>query len=42
VNRVSNPFFTDNYCINRSMIYGDFDLKDFERNLTTFSSDELN
>ena len=42
VNRGSNPFFTDNYRINRSMIYGDFDLKDFERNLTTFSSDELN
>lgn len=42
VDRGGNPFFIDNYRINRSMIYGDFDLKDFERNLTTFSSDELN
>ena len=42
VNRGSNPFFTDNYRINRSMIYGNFDLKEFERNLTTFSSHELN
>ena len=42
VNRGSNPFFTDNYRINRSMIYGNFDIKEFERNLTTFSSDDLN
>lgn len=42
VDRGSNPFFIDNCRIKRSMIYGDFDLKDFERNLTTFSSDELN
>ena len=42
VDRVGNPFFADNYRIHRSMIYGDFDLKEFERNLTAFSSDELN
>ncbi len=42
VNRGSNPFYADNFRINRSMIYGNFSLKDFERNLTTFSSDELN
>lgn len=40
VKRGSNPFFVNNYHINRSMIYGDFDLKRFEKNLTVFK-DEL-
>lgn len=36
VERGSSPFFVQPYRINRSMIYGDFDLDDFERNLTIF------
>ena len=36
VNGVGNPFFIHNYRINRSMIYGDFDLTQFERNLNCF------
>jgi len=39
VERESNPFFVDPYRIKRSMIYGNFDLKDFENNLT-FRSDK--
>ena len=38
VKRGSNPFFVDPYRINRSTIYGDYDLKKFEKNLATFSS----
>ena len=37
VKRGGNPFFVSNYRINRSMIYGDFDLTQFEKNLTVFS-----
>jgi peptidoglycan/xylan/chitin deacetylase (PgdA/CDA1 family) len=37
VEREGNPFFVHHYRINRSMIYGYFDLQDFEKNLTTFS-----
>ena len=37
VKRGGNPFFVSNYRINRSMIYGDFDLNQFEKNLTVFS-----
>jgi peptidoglycan/xylan/chitin deacetylase (PgdA/CDA1 family) len=37
VKRGGNPFFAHNFKINRSMIYGDFDLSQFERNLTVFS-----
>ena len=37
VERGSNPFFSHPYRIRRSMIYGNFDLQDFERNLTVFS-----
>ncbi len=36
VERGSNPFFVHPYRINRSMIYGDFDMEDFGRNLATF------
>lgn len=37
VKRGGNPFFIHNYRINRSMVYGDFDLSQFEKNLTVFS-----
>jgi peptidoglycan/xylan/chitin deacetylase (PgdA/CDA1 family) len=37
VKRGGNPFFAHNYRINRSMIYGDYDLNQFEKNLTVFS-----
>ena len=37
VKRGGSPFFVSNYRINRSMIYGDFDLTQFEKNLTVFS-----
>lgn len=36
VRRGSNPFFINNYIVNRSMIYGDYDLEKFEKALTTF------
>ncbi len=39
--RGGNPFFTHNYRINRSMIYGDFNLSQFEKNLTIFSDEAL-
>lgn len=39
--RGSNPFFTDNFKIKRSTIYGGYDLARFEKNLTTFHSAEL-
>jgi len=34
--RGGNPFFIHNYRVNRSMVYGDFTLSEFERNLTIF------
>lgn len=36
VERESNPFFIHPYRVNRSMIYGTFTLKEFERNLNYF------
>jgi peptidoglycan/xylan/chitin deacetylase (PgdA/CDA1 family) len=39
--RGGNPFFIHHYRINRSMIYGDFDLKQFEKNLNIFSDEAL-
>jgi peptidoglycan/xylan/chitin deacetylase (PgdA/CDA1 family) len=36
VRRGSNPFFINNYMVNRSMIYGEYDLKKFEKALTVF------
>jgi peptidoglycan/xylan/chitin deacetylase (PgdA/CDA1 family) len=39
--RGGNPFFIHNYRINRSMIYGDFNLSQFEKNLTVFSDEAL-
>jgi peptidoglycan/xylan/chitin deacetylase (PgdA/CDA1 family) len=41
VERGSSPFFTPPYRINRSMIYGTFDLRDFENNLNTLSNKAL-
>jgi len=41
VKRGGNPFFIDNYKINRSMVYGEFDLKQFENNLTVFNEEGL-
>ena len=40
IKRSGNPFFIHNYRVNRSMIYGDFDLNQFKKNLTVFT-DEL-
>ncbi len=42
VKRGSNPFFMNHYTLNRSMIYGDFDMHDFKRNLQVSSSKALN
>jgi hypothetical protein len=39
--RGGNPFFVNNYRINRSMIYGEFNLKSFEKNLSPFSEEIL-
>jgi peptidoglycan/xylan/chitin deacetylase (PgdA/CDA1 family) len=39
--RGENPFFIHNYRINRSMIYGDFDLNQFIKNLAVFSDEAL-
>jgi peptidoglycan/xylan/chitin deacetylase (PgdA/CDA1 family) len=35
-NRGGNPFFVDNYMINRSIIYGSRDLKGFKKSLEIF------
>jgi len=39
--RGSNPFFVNNYMINRSVIYGGFDIKQFKDNLDVFSTIKL-
>ncbi|GAB4229374.1 MAG: hypothetical protein OHK0028_03460 [Deltaproteobacteria bacterium] len=36
VERESAPFFSNDYRVHRAMIYGNFGLKEFENNLTTF------
>jgi peptidoglycan/xylan/chitin deacetylase (PgdA/CDA1 family) len=41
IKRGGNPFFIHNYRVNRSMIYGDFDLNQFEKNLTVFTEELL-
>jgi peptidoglycan/xylan/chitin deacetylase (PgdA/CDA1 family) len=41
VKRRSNPFFMDPYALNRSMIYGDFSLETFKKNLETNSNEAL-
>lgn len=42
VKRDANPFFMDHYTLNRSMIYGGFDLGDFKKNLSIYSNKALN
>jgi peptidoglycan/xylan/chitin deacetylase (PgdA/CDA1 family) len=42
VKRDANPFFMDHYTLNRSMIYGDFNLQEFKKNLKIYSSKALN
>lgn len=37
--RAGNPFFSDNFRVGRSMIYGNFELKDFRNNLGWLSDD---
>ena len=41
IKRGGNPFFIHNYRVNRSVIYGDFNLNHFERNLTIFQEQSL-
>ncbi len=41
VERSANPFFVHPYRVNRSMIYGTFELKKFEENLKTYDTREL-
>jgi len=41
VKRDSNPFFMGRYALNRSMIYGDFSLETFKKNLETYSNEAL-
>jgi len=41
VKRDSNPFFMDRYALKRSMIYGDFSLETFKKNLETYSNEAL-
>lgn len=41
VERGSTPFFRDAYRINRSMIYGTYDLERFEANLAAFGEEAL-
>jgi peptidoglycan/xylan/chitin deacetylase (PgdA/CDA1 family) len=41
VDRGSNPFFVHPYRVNRSMVYGTFDLEDFKSNLRTFGNEAL-
>ena len=37
----SNPFFINNYLINRSVIYGNYDIKDFKKKIAVFSERNL-
>jgi len=41
IKRGGNPFFVNNFRVNRSMIYGDFDLNQFEKNLIVFGEEAL-
>lgn len=41
VKRGGNPFFTGRYEINRSMIYGNFEMKAFKRSLQVFKKEKL-
>lgn len=39
VTRGSNAFFVNNYRVSRSMIFGEYDLRQFEKNLVTFTGE---
>jgi len=41
VHRGSNPFFINNYMVNRSSIYGEYSLKKFQKHLTMFRKEKL-
>jgi len=41
VKRGSNPFYVNNYRINRSIIYGRYNIMEFKNNLSVFSRNEL-
>lgn len=41
IKRGGNPFFINNYTLNRSMVYGEADLAQFEKNLSVFSYEAL-
>jgi hypothetical protein len=41
VKRGGNPFFIHNYRVNRSVIYGDYNLAHFEKSLAVFQEQNL-
>ena len=41
VKRESNPFFVNNFMINRSVIHGEFDMDQFKKNLSVFKEINL-
>ena len=41
VKRASNPCFVDRYRIHRSVIYGDYDIERFKKNLSVFNKTKL-
>jgi peptidoglycan/xylan/chitin deacetylase (PgdA/CDA1 family) len=41
VKREGNPFFIHPYRLNRSMIYGDYNLEQFEKNLAAYTEESL-
>jgi peptidoglycan/xylan/chitin deacetylase (PgdA/CDA1 family) len=41
VKRAGNAFFVNNYRVNRSMIFGEYNLQQFEKNLVTFTEESL-
>ena len=42
VKRGANSFFMDHFTLSRAMIYGDYDVQDFKKNLKIFSTKALN
>ena len=41
VTRAGNAFFVNNYRVNRSMVFGEYNLQQFEKNLVTFTEESL-
>jgi peptidoglycan/xylan/chitin deacetylase (PgdA/CDA1 family) len=41
VTRAGNAFFVNNYRVNRSMVFGEYNLQQFEKNLVTFTEEPL-